>query len=169
MRLEAVGDSIRNRVSGSTALALWTYDRIEGLQACPKSPPGERYVTSSVRSVNVDNVKRLVEAVRIADGFDMEKILRAASDIGGYAPETNPRYEPGDWKEASDDIERFEWVARWLGLKEPEAEILFNLNGQPYTPCDITREHLLAVLEAICESAPVDRDSWVRNDPERNR
>ena len=41
-------------------------------------------MTASVRSVNVDNVKRPVEAVRIGDGFDMEKILRAASDIGGY-------------------------------------------------------------------------------------
>ena len=48
----------------------------------------------SVRSVNVDSVNRLVEAARIADGFDMEKILRAASDIGGYAPETDARYEP---------------------------------------------------------------------------
>ena len=46
---------------------------------------------ASVRSVNVDNVKRLMEAVRIGDGFDMEKILRAASDIGGYGPETNAR------------------------------------------------------------------------------
>ena len=126
-------------------------------------------MTASVRSVNVDNVKRLVEAVRIGDGFDMEKILRAAPDIGGYAPETNPRYEPDGRKEASDDIERFEWVARWLGLKEPEAEVLFNPDGQPYTPSDITREHLLAVLEAICEGEPVDRNIWVRSDPERNR
>ena len=47
--------------------------------------------------------------------------------------------------------ERFEWVARWLGLKEPEAEVLFNPGGLPYRPSDITREHLLAVLEAICE------------------
>ena len=126
-------------------------------------------MTASVRSVNVDNVKRLMEAVRIGDGFDMEKILRAASDIGGYAPETNPRYEPDGRKEASDDIERFEWVARWLGLKEPEAEVLFNPDGQLYTPSDITREHLLAVLEATCEGAPVDRNIWVRNDPERDR
>ena len=72
-------------------------------------------------------------------------------------------------KEASDDIERFEWVARWLGLKEPEAEIQFNPGGQPYTHSDITREHLLTVLEAICEGAPVNRDIWVRNDPEQNR
>ena len=126
-------------------------------------------MAASVRSVNVDNVNRLMEAVRIADGFDMDKILRAASDIGGYASETNPRYEPDGRMEASDDIERFEWVARWLGLKEPEAEILFNLRGQLYTPSDITREHLLAVLEAICEGEPVDRDIWARNDPERNR
>ena len=126
-------------------------------------------VTASVRSVNVGNVSRLVEAVRIADGFDMEKILRAAPDIGGYAPEPNARYAPDGREEASDDIERFEWVARWLGLKEPEAEILFNVSEQPYTPSDITREHLLAVLEAICEGEPVDRDIWARNDPERNR
>ena len=126
-------------------------------------------MTASVRSVNVDNVKWLVEAVRIADGFNMVKILRAASDIGGYAPETNPRYESDGRKESSDDIERFEWVARWLGLKEPEAEILFNPGGQPYTPSDVTREHLLAVLDAIGKGEPVDRDIWARNDPERNR
>ena len=77
-------------------------------------------MTASVRSVSVDNVKRLAEAVRIADGFDMDKILRAASDIGGYAPETNPRYERDGRAGASDAIERFEWTARWLGLKEPE-------------------------------------------------
>ena len=126
-------------------------------------------MAASVRSVDVENVKQLVEAVRIGDGFDMEKILRAASDIGGSAPETNPYYEPDGRKEALDNIGRFEWVARWLGLKEPEAEILFNLSGQPYTPSDITREHLLAVLEAICDGEPVDRDVWVRNDPERTR
>ena len=124
---------------------------------------------ASVRSVNVDSVNRLVEAVRIADGLDMEKILRAASDIGGYAPETNAHYEADGRKEASDDIERFEWVARWLGLKEPEAEVLFNPDGQPYTPSDITREHLSAVLKAICGGEPVDRNIWVRNDPERTR
>ena len=126
-------------------------------------------MVASVRSVNLDNVKRLVEAVRIGDGFDMEKILRAASDIGGYAPETNPRYESNGRAGEADDIERFEWVARWLGLKEPEAEILFNLSEQPYMPSDITRERLLAVLDAIGKGEPVDRDIWARNDPERNR
>ena len=126
-------------------------------------------MAASVRSVNVDNVKRLVEAVRIWEGFDMVTILRAASDIGGYAPETNPRYESDGRKESPDDIERFEWVARWLGLKEPEAEVLFNPGGQPYTPSDVTREHLLAVLDAIGKGEPVDRDIWARNDPERNR
>ena len=90
-----------------------------------------------------------MEAARIADGFDMEKILRAASDIGGYAPETDARYEPNCRAEEPDDSERFAWVSRWLGLKEPEAEVLFNLGRQPYTPSDITREHLLAVLDAI--------------------
>ena len=40
---------------------------------------------------------------------------------------------------------------RWLGLKDPEAKVLFD-PGQPlYTPSGITREHLLAVLEAIRE------------------
>ncbi len=117
----------------------------------------------------VTEFMRVVEAVRIGGGFDMEKILRAASDIGGYAPEMNPRYEPDGRKEASEDIERFEWVARWLGLKEPEGEILFNPGGQSYMSSDITREHLLGVLEAICEGEPVDRDIWARNDPERAR
>ena len=56
-----------------------------------------------------------------------------------------------------------------LGLKEPEAEVLFDLGGPRYTPSDITREHLLAVLEAICEGEPVDLDIWVRNDPEWDR
>ena len=153
-------------VSGSAGT---TSAIIESLQTYRESLPGRREVAASVRSVNVDNVKRLVDAVRIADGFDMDKILRAASDIGGYAPETNARYEPDGREEASADIERFEWTARWLGLKEPEAEILFNLSGQPYTPSDITREHLLAVLEAICDGEPVDREIWARNDPERNR
>ena len=55
------------------------------------------------------------------------------------------------------------------GLKEPEAEVLFNPGGQPYTPSDITREHLLAVLDAIGKGEPVDRNIWARNDPERNR
>ena len=121
-----------------------------------------------MRSVNVGNVSQLVEAIRVGAVFDMEKILRVASDIGGYAPETNPRYEPDGRAVESDGIERFEWVARWLGLKEPEAEVLFN-PGEQYARSDITREHLLAVLEAICEGEPVDRDIWVRYDPERNR
>ena len=126
-------------------------------------------MTSSVRSVNVDNINRLVEAVRIGGVFDMEKILRVASDIGGYVPETDRRYKPAGRDAASDDTERFEWVSRWLGLKEPEAEVLFDRDGQTYTPSDITREHLLAVLEVICEGEPVDRNIWIRNDPERNR
>ena len=86
-------------------------------------------MAASVRSVNVDNVKRLVGAVRIGDGFDMDKSLRAASDIGGDAPETNRRDDPDGRSGDPDDIERFECVARWMGLKEPEAEILFNLTG----------------------------------------
>ena len=99
----------------------------------------------------------------------MEKILWAVSDIGGYAPETDPRYESDGRKESSDDIERFEWVSLGLGLKDPEAKVLFD-PGQPlYTPSGIAREHLLAVLEAIRDGEPVDRDIWARNDPERNR
>ena len=72
-------------------------------------------------------------------------------------------------REQSDDIERFEWVSRWLGLKDPEAKVLFDLGRPLYTPSGITREHLLAVLEALCEGEPVDRDIWARNDPDRDR
>ena len=72
--------------------------------------------------------------------------------------ETGSLYGPTDRAGASDDIERFEWVARWLGLKDPEAEVLFDLGKPLYTPSGITREHLLAVLEAIHEGDPVDRD-----------
>ena len=124
-------------------------------------------MTSPLRSVNVDHVNRLMEAVRIGVGFKMEKLLRVASDIGGYVPETDPRYQPNGLPGASDEIERFEWVSRWLGLKEPEAKVLFDLGKPWYTPSGITREHLLAVLEAIREGEPVDRDIWVRNDPDR--
>ena len=126
-------------------------------------------MTSAVRSVNVDHLNRLVEAVRIGGELDMEKLLRVASDIGGYTPETNSHYKIDGRTSGADDIERFEWVSRWLGLKEPEAEVLFDLGGPRYTPSDITREHLLAVLEAICEGEPVDLDIWVRNDPEWDR
>ena len=126
-------------------------------------------MTSPLRSVNVDHVNRLMEAVRIGGEFEMEKFLRIASDIGGYVPETGSRYKPNDLPGASDEIERFEWVFRWLGLKDPEAKVLFD-PGQPlYTPSGIVREHLLAVLEAIRDGEPVDRDIWARNDPERDR
>ena len=84
-------------------------------------------------------------------------------------PETGPRYQLDGRTGASDEIERFEWASRWLGLKDPEAKVLFD-PGQPlYTPSGIAREHLLAVLEAIRDGEPVDRDIWARNDPERNR
>ena len=126
-------------------------------------------MTSSVRSVNIDHVNQVMEAIRIAGEFDMEKFLRVASDIGGYSPEMDLRYKPDGRAGESDDIERFEWVSRWLGLKEPQAEVLFDLGGPLYMPSDSTRGHLLAVLEAICEGEPVDRDIWVRNDPERDR
>ena len=142
---------------------------IKGLQTERESPPRENEVTLSVRSVNVDHMDLLVEAVRIGGGFEMEKFLRISSDIGGYVPETGSRYKPDDLPGASDDIERFEWVSRWLGLKEPEAEVLFDLGRPLYTPSGITREHLLAVLEAICDGEPVDQDIWIKNDPERNR
>ena len=121
-------------------------------------------MTSPVRSVNVDHVNRLMEAVRIGGEFEMDKFLRVASDIGGYVPETDPHYKPDGRAGASDEIEKFEWVSRWLGLKEPEAEVLFNLGRPLYTPSGITREHLLAVLEAICEGEPVDRDIWASLD-----
>ena len=123
-------------------------------------------MTSPLRSVNVDHVNWLMEAVRIGGGFKMEKLLRVASDIGGYTPDTDSRYQPNGLPGKSDDIERLEWVSQWLGLKDPEAEGLFDLGKPLYTPSGITREHLLAVLEAIREGEPVDRDIWVRNDPE---
>ena len=126
-------------------------------------------MTSPLRSVNVDHVNRLMEAVRIGGALDMEKLLRVASDIGGYAPETDPGHKPAGWVGASDDTERFEWISRWLGLKDPEAEILFGLGKPRHTPSGITREHLLAVLEAIRECEPVDRDIWDRHDPDRDR
>ena len=126
-------------------------------------------MTSPLRSVNVDPVNRLMEAVRIGGEWDMGKFLRVASDIGGYTPETDPRYPPNGPAGASGDIERFEWVSRWLGLKDPEAEVLFDLGRPRYLASDITREHLLAVLEAICQGEPVDLDIWVRNDPEWER
>ena len=91
------------------------------------------------------------------------------SDIAGYEPETDRRYRPAGLVGESEDIERLECASRWLGLTEPEAEILFDLNGPPYTPSNITQEHLLAVLEAICKGEPVERDIWVRNDPGRDR
>ena len=126
-------------------------------------------MTSPLRSVNIGHVNRLMGAVRIGGEFEVEKFLRIASDIGGYVPETDPLHKPNGLPGVSDDIERFEWVSRWLGLKDPEAKVLFDL-GQPlYTPSGITREHLLAVLEAIRDGEPVDRDIWARNDPERNR
>ena len=126
-------------------------------------------MASAARSVNVDHVNRLAEAVRTGGELNMEKFLRVASDIGGYSPETDPRYKPDGRTGETDDIERFQWVSRWLGLKEPEAEVLFDLGGPRYLPSDITREHLLAVLEAICQGEPVDLDIWVRNDPEWER
>ena len=142
---------------------------IEGFQSYRELPSGEKSVTSSARSVNVDSVNQLAEAVRTGGKLNMGKFLRVASDIGGYTPETGPRYKPDGRPGETDDIERFRWVSRWLGLKEPEAEVLFDLGGPRYLPSDITREHLLAVLEAICEGDPVDLDIWIRNDPEWER
>ena len=126
-------------------------------------------MTSSARSVNGDHVNRLAEAVRTGGELNIGKFLRVASYIGGYTPETDPRYPPDGGTDETDDIERFQWVSRWLGLKEPEAEVLFDLGGPRYLPSDITREHLLAVLEAIGQGEPVDLDIWVRNDPEWER
>ena len=126
-------------------------------------------MTSPLRNVNVDHVNRLMEAVRAGGRLKMEKFLRVASDIGGYVPETGLRYKPNDLPGASDYIERLEWVARWMGLKDPEAEVLFDLGRPLYTPSGITREHLLAVLEAIREGDPVDRNIWVRHDPDRDQ
>ena len=80
-------------------------------------------MTSPLRSVNVDHVNRLMEAVRAGGRLKMEKFLRVASDIGGYTPETDLRYQPDGLPGESDYIERLEWVARWMGLKDPEAEV----------------------------------------------
>ena len=77
-------------------------------------------MTSPVRSVNVDHVSRLMEAIRIGGELDMEKFLRVASDIGGYTPETDSRYQLDGRAGAPDETERFEWVSRWLGLKDPQ-------------------------------------------------
>ena len=126
-------------------------------------------MTSPLRSVNVDHVNRLMEAVRIGAEWGMEKFLRIASDIGGYTPETDSRYQLDGRAGAPDDTERLERISRWLGLKDPEARVLFDLGKPRYTPSDITREHLLAVLEAIREGEPVDRDIWARNDPDQDR
>ena len=76
-------------------------------------------MTSSARSVNVDSVHQLAEAVRTGGGLTIGKFLRVASAIGGYTPETDPRYPPDGRTGETDDIERFQWVSRWLGLKEP--------------------------------------------------
>ena len=43
--------------------------------------PEGALLTSPLRSVNVDHVNRLMEAVRIGDELDMEKFLRVASDM----------------------------------------------------------------------------------------
>ena len=114
-------------------------------------------------------MNRLIEAVRSWGAFDVEKLLRVASDIAGCEPETDRRYRPAGLAGESEDIERLEWASRWLGLTEPEAEILFDLNGRPYTPSGITREHLPAILEAICKGEPVERGIWIRNDLARDR
>ena len=95
-------------------------------------------MTSPLRSVNIGHVNRLMEAVRIGSEFEMEKFLRVASDIGGYTPETDSRYKPNGLPGAADEIERFEWVSRWLGLKDPEAKVLFDL-GQPCTRLPVSR------------------------------
>ena len=62
-------------------------------------------MTSAVRSVNVDHLNRLVEAVRIGGELNMEKLLRVASDIGGYTPETDSHYKIDGRTSEADDIE----------------------------------------------------------------
>ena len=125
-------------------------------------------MAASVRSVNVDNVKRLVKRSEAGTNltwtrsFGRHPLLedthlkrsRATNPMAGRKRLTYRAIRVG-----------FPVV----GSEEPEAEVLFNPGGQPYTPSDITREHLLAVLQAICDGEPVDRDIWARNDPERNR
>ena len=89
--------------------------------------------------------------------------------FGWHPTSQDTRYRPAGRAGGSDDIERLDWVSRCLDLTEPEAEVLFDLGGPTYTPSDITREHLLAILEAIREGEPVDRNIWVRSDPGRVR
>ena len=56
-------------------------------------------MTSPVRSVNVDHVSRLMEAVRIGGELDMEKFLRVASDIGDMRLKWTPGHKPaGGWE-----------------------------------------------------------------------
>ena len=124
-------------------------------------------MTSPVRSVNADHVNRLREAVRIGGKLDMEKFLRVASDIGGYTPETDSLYKPNGLPGASDEIERFEWVSRWLGLKDPEAQVLFDLGRPRYTPSAYHAGASAGRPGGNLQGDPVDRDIWVRNDPDR--
>ena len=55
-------------------------------------------MTSPLRSVNVDHVNRLMEAVRIGGALDMEKLLRVASDIGGRLNRTRSTNRLGGWE-----------------------------------------------------------------------
>ena len=74
-------------------------------------------MASSVRSVNVDHVNRLAEAVRTGGELNMEKFLRVASDMGGYTPETDLRYKPNGQTDETDEIERLEWVSPVAGFE----------------------------------------------------
>ena len=103
------------------------------------------------------------------------RALRTCGQVLRYAVATGraERDPTGDLRGALFPIKRTHFAAltepKQVGpfLKDPEAKVLFDLGKPRYTPSGITREHLLAVLEAIREGEPVDRDIWVRNDPDR--
>ena len=78
-------------------------------------------------------------AIRIGGEFEVEKFLRVASDIGEYVPGTDPRYQPDGRAGTPDDIERLNWVARWLGLKDPRRPKSCSVSASPCTRHPVSR------------------------------
>ncbi len=78
---------------------------------------------SSGRGEKVDNVNRLSEAVPTGSGLDMSK------SFGLHPTSEDTKYRPSDRPSVSDDIESLDWFSMWLDLTEPEAEVLFDLDG----------------------------------------
>ena len=79
--------------------------------------------TSDFIGTKVDNVNRLSEAVPIGSGLDMSK------SFGLHPTSEDTKYSPSDRPSVSDDIESLDWFFMWLDLTEPEAEVLFDLDG----------------------------------------